>query len=484
MKHFLSSFKRLQWKLTLSYALTTALVLLLIEFIGIIAAFAYTNTHIPELLLSSLQQEAIQVTPYFVEGATPNQKELGSWLRLPAPAYVPGTPTIQASLTVVDRQGRVIAANGSNAEPAGSLLQSLLPEQGAEHLQMILTGKSQGEVDQLSNGVLTVSVPIEGSDGKVLGALVQSTVPHMLDQQNRFWITFYLGFALYFLLVISIISGTVGIIFGFVTTRGFTKRFNRLSSGVDNWSQGDFSTFVKDASGDEVGQLARRLNRMAEQLQNLLQTRQRLTSLEERNRLARDLHDSVKQHIFIAALQVGAAKIQLGEREGAIQQRLTEAEDILQQVQQELTTLIHELRPVVLKEQEFSTAMQALATQWSRQTGIAANIQIEGESKQSYLSPVTEEALFRVTQEALSNVIRHSHASSVHISLIYRSDKVTLSIADNGQGFDATIEQGQGVGLLSMRERVGAIGGAMHVESRAGSGTSIIVEYERQHMIV
>lgn len=484
MKHFLSSFKRLQWKLTLSYALTTALVLLLIEIIGIIAAFAYTNTHIPELLLSSLQQEATQVTPYFVQGETPNQKELGSWLRLPAPAYAPGTPTIQASLTVVDGQGRVIAANGSNADPVGSLLQSLLPEQSARHLQMILAGKSQGEVDQLSQGVLTVSVPIKGIDGKVVGALVQYTVPHMLDQQNEFWITFYLGFALYFLLVISIISGTVGTIFGFVTTRGFTKRFKRLASGVDNWSQGDFSTFVKDASGDEVGQLARRLNRMAEQLQNLLQTRQRLTSLEERNRLARDLHDSVKQHIFIAALQVGAAKIQLGEREGAIQQRLTEAEDILQQVQQELTTLIHELRPAALKEQGFPGALQALAAEWSRQTGISADIQIEGESKQSDLSSIMEEALFRVTQEALSNVIRHSHASSVHISLIYKPDKVMLSIVDNGQGFDAALEQSQGVGLLSMRERVGAIGGEMHNESTAGLGTSIIVEYEKQHTIV
>ena len=483
MKHFLSSFKRLQWKLTLSYALTTALVLLLIEIIGIVAAFAYTNTHIPEFLVSSLQQEAVQITPYFAGGTTPNQKELESWLRLPVPAYVPGTPVIQASLTVVDGQGRVIAANGSNTVPVGSLPQSLLPKQSAAHLQVILAGKSQGQVDQLSNGVLTVIVPIEGSGGKVEGALVQYTVPHMLDQQNRFWITFYLGFALSFLLVISLISGTVGIIFGFVTTRGFTRRFKRLSSGVDNWSKGDFSTFVKDASGDEVGQLARRLNRMAEQLQNLLQTRQRLTSLEERNRLARDLHDSVKQHIFIAALQIGAAKIQLGEREGAIQQRLTEAEAILQQVQQELAVLIHELRPVVLKEQEFPTALQALAAQWSRQTGIVATIQIEGDSEQA-LSPLTEEALFRVTQEALSNVIRHSHASSVHISLVYKPDKVTLSIADNGQGFDSALEQGQGVGLPSMHERIGAIGGEMHVVSAAGSGTSIIVQYERQHMIV
>jgi signal transduction histidine kinase len=486
MKHFLSSFKRLQWKLTLSYALTTALVLLLIEIMVIIAAFVYTNMHIPEFLVSTLRQEAVQVTPYFVRGATPDQKELSSWLRLPAPAYVPGTPVIQASLTVVDRQGQVIAAYGSNTVPAGSLLQSLLPKQSAAYLQMVLTGKSQGQVDQLSNGILTVIVPIEGSDGKVQGALVQNTVPHMLDQQNGFWIAFYLRFALSFLLVISIISGTVGIIFGFVTTRGFTRRFKRLSSGVDNWSQGDFSTFVKDTSGDEVGQLARRLNRMAEQLQNLLQTRQRLTSLEERNRLARDLHDSVKQHIFVAGLQVGAAKIQLGQREIAVQQRLGEAEGILQQVQQELATLIHELRPVVVEEKGLNAALQALAAQLDRQTGIAVSIQIEGESQQA-LPPQTEEALFRVTQEALAYVIRHSQATCVQVHLVYLPDKVMLSISDNGRGFDTTLVQGngaEGVGLISMHERVAAIGGEMRVESTAGTGTSVIVSYAREHMIV
>ena len=73
MKHFFSSFKRLQWKLTFSYALTTALVLLLIEIIGIIAAFVYTNTNVKALLTSNLQQEALQATPYFVHGGMTDQ---------------------------------------------------------------------------------------------------------------------------------------------------------------------------------------------------------------------------------------------------------------------------------------------------------------------------------------------------------------------------------------------------------------------------
>ena len=100
------------------------------------------------------------------------------------------------------------------------------------------------------------------------------------------------------------------------------------------------------------------------------------------------------------------------------------------------------------------------------------------------LSLSAEEALFRITQEALSNVIRHSRATSVQIHLVYHPDKVTLSISDNGQGFDTDLVNGQGVGLTSMLERIAAIGGEMHIESTVGTGTSVIVYYERQHLIV
>jgi two-component system, NarL family, sensor histidine kinase LiaS len=305
MKHFFSSFKRLQWKLTFSYALTTALVLLLIEIIGIIAAFVYTNTNVKALLTSNLQQEALQATPYFVHSGIPDQGELRSWLNIQAPSYFAGAPTVQASLTVVDRQGLVITAIGSSAAPPGVLLQTRLPHQVATHLQMIVAGKAQGLADDMPDGSMVVIVPIEGSDKVVHGALVQNTIAHYLVQQDKYWITFYLfQVILPSLLALAVNAGIVGTIFGFMTTRGFTGRFKRLSSVVDNWGQGIFSTFVKDSSGDEVGQLSRHLDEMAEQLQNLLQTRQKLAILEERNRLARDLHDSVKQQVFAVSMQV------------------------------------------------------------------------------------------------------------------------------------------------------------------------------------
>lgn len=476
MKRLLRPFKRLQWKLTFSYALTTALVLLLIEISVVIAAFVYTNATVPTFLLSGLQQQAVQAAPYFVHNGTPDQKELSSWLSIPTSSYFPGAPPLQASLTVVNGQGEVIAATGTNVVPAGAPMQTQLPGQAGTHLQVILAGKSQGQVDILSNGAMVVIAPIEGSDRKIVGALVQNTVPHMLDQQNRYWVSFYLQLAPPFLLVTTIISVIVGTLFGFVTTRGFTRRFKRLSRTVDNWSQGNFSLDVKDSSGDEIGQLVRQLNHMAEQLQNLLQMRQKLATLEERNRLARDLHDSVKQQVFAVSMQVSTARALLGRDGEAARAHLTEAERLVRQAQQELTSLIRELRPMALEGKGLELALQEYVAQWSPQTGIRAHVQVEGEQT---LPLMVEEALYRIAQEALSNVARHSKATTVQVGLTGTPKDVTLSIIDDGQGFDVTPVNGQGVGLLSMRERMQALDGEVHVKSVKGEGTTVIARCER-----
>src|SRR6202035_4527252 len=100
-------------------------------------------------------------------------------------------------------------------------------------------------------------------------------------------------------------------------------------------------------------------------------------------------------------------------------------------------------------------------TQWTQQTDIVANLRTEG--KQT-LPLTVEEGLFRVAQEALANVARHSKATLVQMLLTTTDDTVTLSVADNGQGFDLSLSGQAGVGLLSMQERMRAIGGGVEVE--------------------
>jgi signal transduction histidine kinase len=118
---------------------------------------------------------------------------------------------------------------------------------------------------------------------------------------------------------------------------------------------------VHDPSGDELGQLARRLNGMAEQVQNLLAVRQELAVIEERHRLARDLHDSVKQQIFAMAMQVAAARTLMDNNSDAARVRLTEAERLVKQAQQELTALIRELRPAALGDKGLVVALRELS---------------------------------------------------------------------------------------------------------------------------
>jgi NarL family two-component system sensor histidine kinase LiaS len=142
-------------------------------------------------------------------------------------------------------------------------------------------------------------------------------------------------------------------------------------------------------------------------------------------------------------------------------------------VQQELAGLIQELRPLALQDKRLAGALRDYVPAWSRQYGIATELEVAGADG---LPPVVEEALWRVTQEALSNIARHSAARAVQVTLADGDGPARLTITDNGRGFDPGAGAGAGVGLHSLRERMEALGGTIRVESRAGAGTRITAE--------
>ena len=234
------------------------------------------------------------------------------------------------------------------------------------------------------------------------------------------------------------------------------------------------TAFVRDPSADEIGRLGRRLNQMAEQLQNLLQTREALATVEERNRIARDLHDSVKQQVFATAMQVGAARSLLESDPEAAASHLAQAEALVRQAQLELSGLIAELRPAALDDRGLGPALAGYARSWSQQTGIPAEIAVRGARR---LPLPVEQSLFRVAQEALANVARHSGAAAVEVRLRYGEEAVTLVVADDGVGFDTSADGAAGpmaeFGLRSMRERMEGLGGTLTIESAPGRGTRL-----------
>jgi signal transduction histidine kinase len=145
---------------------------------------------------------------------------------------------------------------------------------------------------------------------------------------------------------------------------------------------------------------------------------------------------------------------------------------------------------VALESKGLVTALREMATEWTQQSNIVANLRVEGtygtkgqgakeQGNVQGMPFAVEEALYRVAQEALANVARHSEATLVQIVLTTTDETVTLSISDNGQGFDTTRQGYLGVVLLSMQERMKALGGDVRIESAPGKGTHVIAFWHR-----
>jgi len=177
----------------------------------------------------------------------------------------------------------------------------------------------------------------------------------------------------------------------------------------------------------------------------------------------------VKQQVFATAMQVGAARELLPDDPSHAGERLADAEQLARQAQQELNTLIRELRPAALENKGLVKALREYLADWTKQTGVQVDMRLIGER----VIPLgIEQTLYRVVQEALANVTRHSGATSVVVHLTWESTRVILRIVDNGHGFDIPAVEGKGVGLESMRERVQESAGAFTVDSNE-SGTRI-----------
>ncbi len=277
-------------------------------------------------------------------------------------------------------------------------------------------------------------------------------------------------------LVLALSSGVVAGISGYLSARRLAWRFDAMTQAADAWARGDFTAMAPEA-GDEMGMLANRLNRMAAELRDLMALRQDVATLEERNRLARDLHDTVKQHLFAASMQIGAAKALLPAQPDQALARLDAANDLAQQAQRDLTAVLQELRPVSAQGAPLAILLKGHVSDWSRRNSIPTTFESD---ELPPLSPEATNGLLRVAQEALANASKHSEATRVEVSL-RRDDAggVRLLVRDNGRGFDARQRRlcgGEGFGLHTMRERAqGLPGGRLQLLSTPGAGCCIVV---------
>jgi signal transduction histidine kinase len=244
--------------------------------------------------------------------------------------------------------------------------------------------------------------------------------------------------------------------------------------------------YLLDSIGHQLGvaieqaELYERLRNATERYQRLLQ--HALTAQEEeRKRIARELHDSTSQMLTGLALNIQAA-MDVAEMNGIedpmMEERLKKAHSLAVETSMEVTKLINDLRPTLLDSLGLAPAIQRYAETWLKPKGINTSLQTRGHER---LPSEIEVALFRIAQEAVNNITRHSEAKNVDIDLQCDGEKCVLKIRDDGKGFDVqeitkVDKTGRGVGLFGMQERVTLVGGACSVESTPGQGTTITSE--------
>lgn len=370
---------------------------------------------------------------------------------------------------LIDPQGRVLASSDPQRFPASVSVEKLLPTK-MDLIHHALAGRPDSRVDGIQQGREGAATETVWSREKQVIGVVYVQMPRVFPDTGG--LLDFVGVWFKSGLVWLLVTVPIGTFFGSITTRGLVQRIQRLIAATTSFANGHYAQRVQITRHDEVGQLEQQFNRMAEQLVDSIAQRQTLAEqnarLEERARISRDLHDSVKQRVFALAMQVSAALSLLEHKREAVRQPLLEAEMLTYEVQQELTTLIQELRPTELQEKGIVQVLREYVTNWSRQHAIKADLHLPTTCT---LSQPLAEALLRVTQEALSNIARHSHASFAQLYLTCDNEQIKLSIRDNGQGFDTTNIQCSGVGLHSMQERMQGLGGTITIESHTGQGT-------------
>jgi len=195
-----------------------------------------------------------------------------------------------------------------------------------------------------------------------------------------------------------------------------------------------------------------------------------LAAGQERAHLARELHDSVTQALFSMGLTLRTMELLLATDTDAARAKLAELRELQKDALAEMRTLIFELRPSSLESDGLVQALRTHATAVQRRTGLTIVVDAEPIDR---LPIASEEALYRIGQEALHNVVKHANAANATLRIVRDGQRVRLSVTDDGAGFDPdAVPRGQHLGLIGMRQRVELVGGELRVES-GGQGTII-----------
>lgn len=286
-----------------------------------------------------------------------------------------------------------------------------------------------------------------------------------------------------FLLVIGICVLIISITIGMVSSQLWRQHIHYVERQLEQLLHGQvlLEEAYKDLNKVEAGfeALDQKQKNQVEHAQRLATERanDREKSLQEvvaqeRNRLARDLHDSVSQQLFAASMMMSAINEGKEEMGTSLQHQIQMVEKMIHQSQLEMRALLLHLRPVALKGKSLQTGIKDLLEELMERIPIELDAKIETFS----IDKGVEDQLFRIMQEAVSNTLRHAQAESLAITLIKRESFIIMRIADNGKGFDMETVHTGSYGMETMKERAQDLGGELKVVSLPDKGTRIEVK--------
>lgn len=283
-----------------------------------------------------------------------------------------------------------------------------------------------------------------------------------------------------------IIGIIISVYIGFKSSGDIKERLDYLSVLITQFANGNYQYRVHFEDHDEVSRIGNEMNEFGRKLQTQVKSLKRLADekteyaqsahkaavIEERQRLARDLHDAVSQQLFALTMMSEAAVKQLEKNPEIAKTHIKEVAAAALKAQTEMRALLLHLRPVDLSGDPLPIGIRKLIEELKEKSKIRFDVSIDDSLK---LSTSTEEHVFRIVQESLSNILRHANAKEVDLTFTKRANELFIHIADDGDGFNVGEDSSRktSYGLKTMRERSEEVGGTFSLKSIKDEGTYI-----------
>ena len=269
-------------------------------------------------------------------------------------------------------------------------------------------------------------------------------------------------------------------------TRRIVQPLQELESKAAELAWGNFESIEKPVGGvAEIRRLQSELIHLAHKVKSAQQSLRGYIGAitagqeEERHRLARELHDDTLQSLIALNQRVQLTRLSLDSDEEQKSQALAEIQKLTEETIQNLRRVTRALRPIYLEDLGLVAALEMLAREINQESDV--NVEFHKTGSERRLSETAELALFRIAQEALSNIVRHARASQADVGLNFRPERVYLEVVDDGRGFEvpespAEFAPGGHFGLLGIHERAELIGAQLFIDSTPGEGTHVRVD--------